>query len=124
MKKTGIKVKIMLMTTAAMFLLTATIGAIGYFMFDSKVLDSYIKYAEMVVNCANTNFAYNQMGEMIVRREMGEKYDDVRKALNDLKDDSDIKYLYAVFFDDIDDIYSLRYAINGKSTAERNAGIP
>ncbi len=124
MKKTGIKVKIMLMTTAAMFLLTATIGAIGYFMFDSKVLDSYIKYAEMVVNCANTNFAYNQMGDMIVRREMGEKYDDVRKALNDLKDDSDIKYLYAVFFDDIDDIYSLRYAINGKSTAERNAGIP
>ncbi len=124
MKKNGIKTKVMIMTAIAMGLLTVTIAGIGYFMFDSYVLQNYVRYAEMVVNCADTEFDKNHMGDMIVRRAMDDNYEDVRQELNELKDNSDIKYLYAIYFDDMDDLNSLHYAINGKNKEELSVDLP
>lgn len=124
MNKSGIKKKVMIMTAISMVLLTAVVAGIGYVMFNSYVLAKYAKYAEMVVNCSETIFEEYNMGDMIERREMNENYEVCRDELNQLKDNADIKYLYSVFFDDLNDIHSVRYSINAKSSEERNTGEP
>lgn len=124
MKASGIKRKVTIMTAIAMGLLTIIISAIGYFKFDSNVLQKYVKYAEMVVNSASTIFEKNHMGDMIKRRAMDDNYEDIRLLLNEIKDNSDIKYLYAVYFEDPDDIKTVTYAINAKNKEELSVGGP
>lgn len=55
---------------------------------------------------------------------MPEEYEELRLELNEVKDSSDIKYLYAVYFEDIEDSHSLHYAINAKNREELSAGKP
>ena len=72
----------------------------------------------MVIKSADHVFKDMGFGDMITARTMGEEYDDVRQLLNNIKDASDVAYLYAVYFEDIDDLGSLHYAINAKSEKE------
>ena len=61
---------------------------------------------------------------MIADRSMPEGYEALREELNEIKDSSDIEYLYGVYFEDIDDIHSMRYAINAKSSKELQSDKP
>ncbi len=61
---------------------------------------------------------------MIAARDMPEGYEQLRSELNTVKDCSDIEYLYAIYFEDVDDIHSLHYAINAKTQAELSTGVP
>ncbi len=61
-------------------------------------------------------------GDMITDRDMPEAYEEMRSGLNHVKESSDIDYLYAVYFDDVNDIHSLTYAINTKTAQELENG--
>ena len=50
------------------------------------------------------------------------EYEEMRSSLNHVKESSDIDYLYAVYFDDVNDIHSLTYAINAKTEEELKNG--
>ena len=61
-------------------------------------------------------------GDMIAARQMPDDYEIMREHLNKVKESSEIDYLYAVYFDDADDIGSLNYAINTKTQEELDKG--
>ncbi|MBR5969316.1 MAG: PP2C family protein-serine/threonine phosphatase [Lachnospiraceae bacterium] len=125
MKKSfGIKGKVALITTASMLVLTVVIAWVGYTQFNRNVLESYVKYATLVTESANHVFERFNMGDILVKGEMDAAYDEARLELNAIKNHADIKYLYAVYFEDLDDPSSLCYVINGKSDEELNTGQP
>lgn len=117
-KRIGIRIRVASLTIIAMFLLTAVIAGIGYRRFRLNVLQTYYKYAETVIGLANSVFEETNMGDLVDARSMGPKYEEARAGLNNIKNNCDVKYLYAVYFDDINDINSLCYIINGKSDLE------
>ena len=106
----------------AMFLLTIVVVFIGYHLFEKNVMQSYEKYAKTVLDYAYSIASDNSFGDMIGHRAMPGRYEEMRKSLNRIKENSDIEYLYAVYFEDIDDIHSLTYAINTKTEEELEKG--
>ncbi len=121
-KGLSIKIKVALYAAVAIIALTAVVVFIGYRLYEQNVMDSYEKYTTTVLDYAYLVTEDNSFGDMIEDREMPQAYETVRAGLNRVKENSDIKYLYAVYFDDIDDIHSLTYAINAKTAEEMENG--
>ena len=122
--KKGISIKTKAALTAIVFMavLTAVIALVGYKLYHDSVMDSYVSYSDTVLEYAYRAAERHAFGDMIASREMPEEYEELRAELNEIKDSSTIEYLYAIYFEDIDDIHSLHYAINAKSQEELAAG--
>lgn len=118
----SIKVKVALAAVVAISVLTISIVAFGYQLFETNVMASYGKYATTVLEYAYSVTEEYSFGDMIRKREMPEGYEQMRKGLNTVKDSSKIEYLYAVYFENVEDIHSLTYAINAKSKKEIENG--
>ena len=123
-KGMGIKVKVAITAVIFMGILTAAIAVVGYKLYDDSVMESYVTYADTVLEYAYRMTVEYGFGDMIADRDMPEGYEELRLELNQVKDSSDIEYLYAVYFDDLDDLHSLTYAINAKTQAELSTGAP
>ena len=122
--KPGIKTKMVIATVCFMCLLTASVAGIGYNLYHHSVMQSYIDYTDTVLEYAYRASVEYHFGEMIAYRDMPETYEEFRSELNAIKEDSDIEYLYAIYFDDINDMHSLHYAINAKTNEELSDGRP
>jgi sigma-B regulation protein RsbU (phosphoserine phosphatase) len=120
----GLKNKIVSITVLAMTILTAAIMIVGYFLYHNGVYDSYRKYAATANDLTMVIFDKYHMGDLIASRSMDDTYEVAREEMNSLKDCADVKYLYAIYFEDIEDIHSVCYVINGKNKEEREIGIP
>lgn len=119
----SIKLVAALYSVIAIFVLTIVVAFIGYHLFEKHVSENYEKYAVTVLNNAYSITEYYSFGDMIAAREMPDNYEVMRGHLNKIKENSDIEYLYAIYFDDINDIRSLTYAINTKTAEElKNKG--
>ncbi len=123
-KRISIKVSVAIYTIIFMGILTTTIASIGYKLYYDNVIESYVNYAETVLEYAYRKAEKYSFGDMIAHREMPKDYEVFRTELNEIKDCSDIEYLYAIYFDDIADIHSLTYAINAKTKKEQSSGLP
>lgn len=121
-KGVSIKFKVALAAIISITVLTLAIVAFGYQLFESNVMENYGKYATTVLEYAYRVTEDYEFGDMIREREMPEGYEEMRKGLNRVKDTSDIKYLYAIYFDDIENLDSLTYAVNAKSQKEIDEG--
>jgi len=124
MKVKSIKTKVAVYTILFMVILTSVITAAGYKLYRDSVMKSYISYTETVLEYSYRSCVDYSFGDMIKERDMPDDYEKFRSELNTVKDSSDIEYLYAVYFDDINDIHSLHYAINAKSQEELSSGKP
>ena len=124
--KKGISIRITLSILAIVFMsgITIVIATIGYELYHASVLNNYITYTDTVLEYAYRAAEEYSFGDMIAKREMPQEYELLRSELNKVKDCSDIEYLYAIYFDDIDDLNSLCYAINAKTTEELSQGLP
>ena len=104
--------------------LTVVVAYIGYHLYKESVMASYEKYTKTVLENAYTITTDYSFGDLISARNMTPEYEEMRERLNRIKENSDISYLYAVYFEDIDDIHSLTYAINTKTSEElANGGL-
>ena len=123
--KKGLSIKHRVAITAVIFMgiLTAAIAAIGYKLYVDSVMESYIEYADTVLEYVYREASEYAFGDMILDRYMPEAYEKLRSELNKIKDSSNIEYLYAIYFDDVDDIHSLHYAINAKTEEEIKTGL-
>ncbi len=121
-KGMSIKTKVALTAIAFMGVLTAVIAFVGYKLYHDNVMESYVSYADTVLEYAYRAAEEHGFGDMIASREMPEEYITLRSDLDSIKDSSDIEYLYAIYFEDVDDIHTLHYAINAKTRAELEAG--
>ena len=121
-KGTGIKAKVVIYTILFMGILTFSISTIGYTLYRDSVMRSYRSYADTILKNAYSASVKYSFGDMIAARNMPGKYEELRNELNMFKESSDIEYLYAVYFDDINDIHSLHYAINTKTQRELSGG--
>ncbi len=117
-KGMSIKTKTALTTIIFMGILTAAIAGIGYKLYHDSVMESYTTYAETVLDYAYRAADEYSFGDMIAGRAMPDGYEEMRSELNSVKDTSNIEYLYAIYFEDINDIHSLHYAINAKTQEE------
>ena len=119
-KSKGISIKIItaLYSIVTILVLTLVIVFTGYQLYERKVMASYQKYALTVLGYAHSVASDYSFGDMIAAREMPEGYEKMREGLNAVKENSDIGYLYAIYFEDINDIHSLTYAINTKTKEE------
>ena len=124
--KKGISINTIAVIATVVFIsiLTTAIAGIGYKLYHDNVMDSYVSYTETVVEYAYRAADEYSFGDMIAAREMPDGYEKFRSELNKIKDCSDIEYLYAIYFDDINDIFSLHYAINAKTQEELSSGRP
>ena len=122
--KKGMSIKTQAAISAIVFMgiLTVAIAAIGYELYHDSVMESYVTYADTVLEYAYRASEKYSFADMIAARDMPEGYEELRSELNLVKDCSDIEYLYAIYFENIDDIHSLHYAINAKTPAELSAG--
>lgn len=120
-KGISIKALVVINTIIFMGILTAAIATIGYKLYYNSFMENYISYADTVLEYAYHKAVEYSFGDIIASREMSEKYEAFREELNEIKDSSDIEYLYAVYFDDDTDIHSLHYAINAKAKEELSA---
>ena len=123
-KRISIGTNVALTAIFFMGILTAAIALIGYKLYHDSVMESYITYTDTVLEYAYRAAEQYAFGDMIADREMPEDYETLRSELNLVKDSSKIEYLYAIYFDDINDIHSLHYAINAKSQEELSSGKP
>ena len=107
MNKMGLRNKIVFITIMSMTFLTAAIMIVGYYLYHDGVYESYRKYASMACDSTIVIFDKYRMGDMVDSRSMGDAYETARDEMNSLKDCADIKYLYAVFFADVEDIHKI-----------------
>lgn len=123
-KHKGISIKILTAVYSAVVIivLTIVIVVVGYSLYENHVMENYRKYATTVLEYAYSVAEEYSFGDMIAAREMPEEYEEMRADLNHVKESSDIDYLYAVYFEDINDIHSLTYAINTKTAEELKNG--
>ena len=124
--KKGISIKTQAAMTTVFFMgiLTVAVAVIGYKLYYDSVMESFTTYAETVLEYAYRAAVKYSFGDMIADRDMPQEYENLRSELNQIKDCSDIEYLYAIYFEDIDDLHSLHYAINAKTQAELSTGQP
>lgn len=123
-KGMSIKTKAALTSILFMGILTAAVAVVGYKLYHDNVMESYRSYAKTVLEYAYRSTVDYSFGDMIKDRDMPEGYEELRSELNKVKDSSDIEYLYAIYFEDVEDIHSLHYAINAKSKEELSTGKP
>lgn len=122
MKKSSFKEQVAIACILFTVILTFAIGLSGYLQYRKSIMQKYYEYADTVVNLAESSFVENGMYELIEKRTMGANYDKTRQYLNNLKENADVAYVYAVFYTDIDDPNSLCFVING-ATAEDLYGV-
>ena len=118
----SIKALTAIYSATAIIILTTVLVILGYNLYEKHVKETYTKYSDTVLNYAYSITEEYAFGDMIAAREMPEEYEQMREKLNKVKENSDIDYLYAVYFDDINDTGSLTYAINAKTEKEIKSG--
>ena len=123
-KGARITTKVALSAILFMGILTAAIATVGYKLYHDSVMERYTTYADTVLEYAYRAAVKYDFGDMLTARDMPEGYEAFRLELNQIKDSSRIEYLYAIYFEDVEDIHSLHYAINAKTQAELSAGAP
>ena len=121
-KGSRIRAKVIIATVGFMGILTFAIAGIGFSLYRDSVMHSYSTYADTVLKYAYSASVKYSFGDMIKAREMPEEYEEFRKELNTFKECSSVEYMYAVYFNDINDIHSLHYAINAKTQKELSEG--
>lgn len=118
----SIKIVTAIYSAVVIIVLTLVIVIVGYNLYENHVMENYKKYTTTVLEYAYTVASDYSFGDMIAKRAMPKEYEEMRLELNHVKESSDIDYLYAVYFVDINDIHSLTYAINSKTAEELKNG--
>ena len=111
MNHLGLKGKVVIITVVAMTALTAALQVIGYYRFNQNVYSNYVKYATFAVEEAVLILDKYSLGDAVVRGEMNDDYEKARLELNEVKTSAEIEYLYAVYFEDIEDVW-YKYIVN------------
>ena len=119
-RRKGLSIKIVaaMYIVVSILVLTTVVVCIGYHLFKKNVTEYYEKYALTVLENAYIITDEYKFGDMIAARDMPEDYEKMRSLLNNVKENSDIEYLYAIYFENINDINTLTYAINTKTSEE------
>lgn len=121
MKNTSLKRKVVIGCVLFTVILTLAIGASGYYQYYKNMTQKYHEYSGTIVKICESIFEKHHMAELIQNETMDESYDAVREELNTIKENSNIAYLFGVYFEDISDIDSLCFAINGARQEELTA---
>ncbi|MBR4710720.1 MAG: serine/threonine-protein phosphatase [Clostridia bacterium] len=117
-RKFGLKYRVGLYCVLFTVLLASALSFASYRQFRRTITDRYYAYAATVLDLARSYLDRNGIADEIRAGEMGEGYQKTREDLNMLKENSDIAYVYAVYFERLSDPGSMRYVINGARKAD------
>ena len=89
-KGMSIKVAMALYSAIVIIVLTILIVVAGYSLYENHVKENYKKYVTTVLEYAYSITEDYSFGDMIAAREMPDEYEEMRSALNHVKENSDI----------------------------------
>ncbi|MDO4804430.1 MAG: PP2C family protein-serine/threonine phosphatase [Lachnospiraceae bacterium] len=120
MKKIGLKVRVISLCIIFTILLAGSLGYLGFRLYKNGLNEKYCRYADALIGMTDYQLAKYDMPKMIRDQSMGPDYYAVGDTLNDMKEKTNVAYIFVIYFDDLDDLYSIHYATYG-STAEQLA---
>ena len=118
MSRFGLKYKVAAYCILFTMLLTFALGFSSYRQFRTTITERYYAYAETILNLAESSFIENDVAAAVQTGVMDEGYQRTRAELNALKENSSIAYVYAVYFEDLNDPSSMCFVINGATQAD------
>ena len=113
--------RILLSCSLFAVILAACIGGVGYHTYQANITERYQVYTGTLLEIASGYFDADDTAACIRSGEESAAYENTRKGLGSLKADSEISYIYAVYFPDPADNTAMNFIMNG-TTAEELAG--
>lgn len=115
MKRKRLSLKMVLFCIVFAIVLSIIIGVIGYYTFSDSIEKRYENFVAATLNVSRFNIDADDMQNCIESNQMTEKYNETQVALNGIKENAGVQYIYLVYFDDHSD---LRYVMNAYTEYE------
>lgn len=110
--------RIMLSCSLFAVILAACIGGVGYHTYQANITERYQVYTGTLLEIASGYFDGGDTAACIRDGKESASYENTRKSLGALKEDSEISYIYSVYFPDPSDTTSMNFIMNGTTEAE------
>lgn len=110
--------KIMLFCIVFAIVLGGCIAGVGYNMYRVNILERYRAYTGTLLDIAASQFDGDDIEECIRTLNTSEKYENARKELDRVKENSEISYIYAVYFPNLENPEQADFVMNGNTAAE------
>lgn len=104
--------------------LSLFITSIGIGIYRTDMYASYYDYADTLTELSETFFDGDDIKSCIESGQMSEKLKEGLDFMNDIKDHSNVAYMYALYYPDENDRNDMRYLLYANTESDRQLGIP
>lgn len=99
-------------------ILSIVIGWLGYNTYRESLLERYQVYVDSIVRIAASDIDGDHMRDSIVTLTKSEVFERAQIALNTVKEESEMEYVYMVYFPNPDDSRQMAYVLNAYTERE------
>lgn len=110
-----------IMVSCSLFavILAACIGGVGYRTYQANITERYQVYTGTLLEIASGYFDMEDIKTCIKEQKESQTYERARAGLGTIKEDSEISYIYAVYFPDPMDASAMNFIMNGTTREEQ-----
>lgn len=105
--------RIFVIAIIAELILSVGIAFTGYYTYQRDGVQRYQEYAETILKIGDEAVSGEVLKEYIANQQTGIQYESYRKSLSMLKENSNISYIYMVYFAGPEEPQQLYYVLNG-----------
>lgn len=99
-------------------ILSVIIAWLGYNTYKRSLLERYQVYTDSIIRVAVSDIDADDMRACIESRQKSAGYERTQKALNIVKENSEMEFVYVVYFPDMEDPQQMAYALNAYTKKE------
>ncbi|NLB18511.1 MAG: hypothetical protein GX825_07270, partial [Syntrophomonadaceae bacterium] len=99
-------------------ILSIVIGWLGYYTYKESLLERYQVYVDSIVRIAASDIDGDHMRDSIVTLTKSEVFERAQIALNTVKEESEMEYVYMVYFLNPGDPRQMAYVLNAYTERE------
>lgn len=99
--------------------LSITLGALGFYTYYDNIYEQYERYIETIVNIAVSSINVENVEICIESKEKNEAYDEMQNALNNIKTQAEVEYIYIIQPLNESDVDNAMYVCNASTAVER-----
>ncbi len=105
-------------------LMIVLIGAFSLYLYREDIMDRYEDIAATAVNISAASINGDDVKESIENGELNPGLTESLELMNKIKDNSNIAYMYMLYYPDKDNPESLKYVLYANTDHDRGNGIP
>lgn len=99
-------------------ILSIVIGWLGYKTYSESVLERYHVYVDSIIKVAASSIDGDDMRTCIDTLQKSDIYEQTQTDLNTVKEETEMEFIYMVYFPDPDDPYNMAYVLNAYTEKE------